>query len=124
MSDAARTVLLVQSSARREGSITRRLAETLARRRAAALGLPLVVRDLGEGVELVDEAWVEANFTDANARSEAQRARLAGSDALVAELKDAAEVIVAAPVYNFGAPASLKAWIDQVARARVTFRYT
>ncbi|MEO0681798.1 MAG: NAD(P)H-dependent oxidoreductase [Pseudomonadota bacterium] len=124
MSDAARTVLLVQSSARREGSITRRLAETLARRRAAALGLPLVVRDLGEGVELVDEAWVEANFTDADARSEAQRVRLAGSDALVAELKDAAEVIVAAPVYNFGAPASLKAWIDQVARARVTFRYT
>ena len=32
--------------------------------------------------------------------------------------------VIATPIYNFGVPASLKAWIDQIARARLTFRYT
>jgi FMN-dependent NADH-azoreductase len=46
------------------------------------------------------------------------------SDALVAELQAADEIVIAVPVYNFSVPAALKAWIDMVARARVTFRYT
>lgn len=117
------TVLLVQSSARREGSVTRRLAERLARRLAARENAELVVRDLADGVEFVDEAWVGANFTADEDRTEAQRARLAGSDALIEELRAASHVVIGAPIYNFGVPAVLKAWVDQVARARVTFQY-
>ena len=49
---------------------------------------------------------------------------LARSDELVAELMAADVLVIATPVYNFGVPASLKAWVDQVARARLTFRYT
>jgi FMN-dependent NADH-azoreductase len=49
-------------------------------------------------------------------------ARLA--DNLVAELQSADIIVVAAPMYNFGIPSTLKAWIDFVARAGVTFRYT
>jgi len=46
------------------------------------------------------------------------------ADQLIAELQAADIVLVAAPMYNFGVPSTLKAWIDYVARAGVTFRYT
>ncbi len=49
---------------------------------------------------------------------------VAESDRLIAELKDADEIVVALPMYNFGIPSTLKAWIDHVARAGKTFRYT
>lgn len=43
------------------------------------------------------------------------------ADALVDELRDADVWVIAAPIYNFGEPASLMAWIDQIARARLSF---
>ena len=46
------------------------------------------------------------------------------ADALIDELQKANHIIIGAPVYNFGPPASLKAWADLVARAGTTFRYT
>jgi len=113
-------ILLVQSSARHAGSVTRELAEAL----ALKLGGTVKTRDLAQGVRLVDENWVEANFTDADARSSAQADVLAGSDELVRELFEAQSVVIAAPIYNFSIPAALKAWIDQIARAKLTFQYT
>lgn len=59
---------------------------------------------------------------EARTSEQAQLARLA--DQLIAELQGADVVVVAAPMYNFGIPSTLKAWIDYVARAGVTFRYT
>ena len=50
--------------------------------------------------------------------------KLALSNALVAELQAADVIVIGAPVYNFGVPAAFKAWIDQVARAGLTFKYT
>ena len=81
-------------------------------------------RDLADGIELVDESWIAANFTDAADRTDSQRERLALSDALVAELQEADVIVIGAPIYNFGVPAALKAWVDMIARARLTFRYT
>ena len=49
---------------------------------------------------------------------------LAASDALVEELRGADVVVIGSPIYNFGVPAALKAWVDMIARARLTFRYT
>ncbi|MDH3266802.1 MAG: NAD(P)H-dependent oxidoreductase, partial [Gammaproteobacteria bacterium] len=57
-------------------------------------------------------------------RDAAQREALAFSDRLVAELQHADAIVIGAPIYNFNIPAALKAWIDMIARARVTFRYT
>ncbi|ABV92103.1 FMN-dependent NADH-azoreductase 1 [Dinoroseobacter shibae DFL 12 = DSM 16493] len=57
-------------------------------------------------------------------RTADQRAVLALSDSLVAELQAADTVLITLPIWNFGIPSTLKAWIDQVARAGVTFRYT
>lgn len=117
-------VLRIDSSARRQGSVTRELADLLVDRLASqAGGIRLVVRDLAEGLPFVNEEWISANFTDPGARSERQREVLAKSDSLVAELTEADVLIIGAPMYNFGIPAALKAWVDMVARARLTFRY-
>lgn len=118
-------ILRVDASARVEGSVTRQLADRLVEGLAARAGEAAVTRrDVAEGVAFVDAEWVAANFTDPEARSAGQRDKLAGSDALVAEAKAADVWVIATPIYNFGVPASLKAWVDQIARARLTFRYT
>ena len=49
---------------------------------------------------------------------------MALDDALIAEIQAADVVVLGVPMYNFGVPAQLKNWIDAIARARVTFRYT
>src|SRR3546814_1403365 len=49
---------------------------------------------------------------------------LSGADELIAELEAADTIVITAPIYNFAIPASLKAWVDLIARARRTFRYT
>jgi FMN-dependent NADH-azoreductase len=118
-------VLRIDASARLDGSVTRQLADGLLdelERRVDSLNV--VHRDLAEGLPFLDAAWVGANFTDAAQRSEAQRQALALSDALVSEVQAADLLVIATPLYNFSVPATLKAWIDQIARARLTFRYT
>ena len=118
-------VLRVDASARAEGSVTRLLADLLVQDLAERVsGLSVTRRDVAQGLPFVDTAWVDANFTDVDTRSAAQRQTLAGSDALVAEVMEADVIVIGAPIYNFGVPATLKAWIDQIARARLTFRYT
>lgn len=112
--------LLITASARTDGSVTRALSTELATR----LGQPVQHRDLSTGLPAVDEAWVAANFTDPEARSDADRAALTLSDTLVDELKAADTIVIGMPIYNFSVPAALKAWIDLISRARVTFRYT
>lgn len=129
-----RRVLRIDASARRTGSISRRLTDAfIARlcrspeRSPAGHGEPapvVVSRDLGLGLPFVDEAWVAANLTSIDERSAAQQSALAQSDALVGELQTADIIVIGMPIYNFGIPAVLKAWVDMVARARLTFRYT
>ncbi|PTX54417.1 FMN-dependent NADH-azoreductase [Litoreibacter ponti] len=115
------TILQIDSSARRTGSVTRDLTAKLAH----ALGGQVVHRDLAATpLPQITETWVGSNFTPAAERSPAQREALAQSDALVAELQAADTIIIGLPIYNFGVPAALKAWIDLVARAGVTFKYT
>jgi len=61
---------------------------------------------------------------DAADRSPEQQAAAVVSDTLVAELKQADEVVIGLPMYNFTIPSTFKSWMDYVARAGVTFRYT
>lgn len=119
----APTVLRIDSSARRDGSVSRALADRVVERLAPA---PLIHRDLAaEPLPFVDEAWiVAARETAPEARSAEQHAMVALSDALIDELRQAETIVIGVPIYNFTLPASLKAWVDLVARPRVTFRYT
>ncbi|SEO01014.1 FMN-dependent NADH-azoreductase [Salinihabitans flavidus] len=116
------TLLHIDASARRQGSVTRDLTARIVNVHSDARVLR---RDLAETpVPQIDETWVNANFTPAADRTEAQVEKLTGSDALISELQEADTIVIGLPVYNFGLPAALKAWIDQIARAGVTFRYT
>lgn len=81
-------------------------------------------RDLNAGAEFIDAAWIAANLGAAADRDAAAKQRLAYSDALITELQWADRIILTTPMYNFSVPATLKAWIDQVCRAGITFRYT
>jgi FMN-dependent NADH-azoreductase len=122
---ATATILHIDSSMRHSGSVTRALTAKLVDRLcAASSGARTLHRDLAKGVPLVDEAWIGANFTDPAERDDTQREALARSDELVAEIKAADILVIGLPIYNFGLPAALKAWIDMIARARETFRYT
>jgi len=119
-------VLRVFASMRQAGSATRDLADSISEQLKASHGdVTFVDRDLAaDQPAFVSENWIGANFTPAEDRSDAQKDELAASDALIAELQEADIVVIASPVYNFGVPAALKAWVDMVCRARVTFRYT
>lgn len=115
-----KTVLHIDASARTEGSTTRDLSAQI----VAKLGGEVIRRDLAAPLPVLSEAWVGANFTPADQRSEAQAAELALSDTLIGELKAADTIVIGVPVYNFSVPANLKAWVDLVARAGVTFAYS
>lgn len=57
-------------------------------------------------------------------RSTAQQAVVDFSDALINELKQADILVLGMPMYNFGIPSALKAYIDHIARVGLTFAYT
>ena len=116
-------ILRIDASMRHDGSTTRTLTDATVEKLAAS-GATVTTRDLADGVQIIDQDWIGANFTEPQDRTPQQVERLTLSDTLIAELQAADIVVIGMPIYNFGVPAALKAWIDQVARARVTFRYT
>ena len=118
-------VLSINSSGRQEGSVTRELGVNLIAALEDRYGsVELTRRDVGPGLPFVDAAWIEANFTPDDNRTQSHLDTLALSNELVAELKAADVLVLGVPVYNFSISAALKAWIDMIARARLTFRYT
>jgi FMN-dependent NADH-azoreductase len=116
-----KTILHIDASSRTADSVSRDLTAKIV---AQLNGTEVVRRDVSAGLPLLSEAWVGANFTPAEARTEEQKQLLAQSDALVDELLAADVLVIGAPVYNFSVPAGLKTWIDHIARAGRTFQYT
>jgi FMN-dependent NADH-azoreductase len=85
----------------------------------------VVFRDLAVNpIPHLDAQRVAAFFSQPDARTADQLDYVAGSDALINELKQANVIVIGLPMYNFGIPSTLKAYFDQIARAGVTFRYT
>jgi FMN-dependent NADH-azoreductase len=119
-------ILQINSSARAENSQSTRLAAAIVDRVIAANPDATVqVRDLGRTPHpALDESALGALFTPADKRSAEQAARVALDDALIDELQSADVIVLGVPMYNFGVPTQLKNWIDAIARAGVTFKYT
>lgn len=119
-------VLQINASARSEGANSSKLADQV----SAALGAQhagtrVTLRDLAVNpVTVLDEAALGALFAPADQRSAEQAAVVAEYDALIAEVQAHDAIVLGVPMYNFGVPVQLKAWIDAIARAGVTFRYT
>ncbi|MBD9361854.1 FMN-dependent NADH-azoreductase [Methylomonas fluvii] len=119
-------ILQINSSIRAENAYSSRLADNLvAGLRRQTPAAQLVVRDLAKTPHpFLDETALIALSTPAEQRTPEQAQRVALDDALIAEIQHADIVVLTAPMYNFGIPAQLKAWIDAIARAKVTFQYT
>ncbi len=125
MDNQTLNVLHVTSSARQQDSITRRFSnELLISLQDNYENLQVVERNVSHGIPFLDEQWVNANFTENTQRNKEQKHILSYSDELVAELQNADAIIISSPIYNFSVPATLKAWIDQIARVGLTFNYT
>ena len=87
--------------------------------------IAVVTRDFAsDPVPYFDNAWLQALSTPPGERSDEQSAKVAYSDALIAEVQAADTIVIGVPMYNFAIPAALKSWTDHIARAGVTFRYT
>jgi len=85
----------------------------------------IVRRDLAsDSVPHLSAERFGAFLSKADERTQEQRAVIAYSDALIAELRSADVIVLGLPMYNFGVPSQLKAYIDHIARAGETFRYT
>ncbi len=118
-------ILRIDSSARQAASVSRALTgRIVARLQAAYPGAHVTHRDLSDPLPQLSQAWIQANFTPPEDRSAQQDEDLALSDRLVDELVAADTLVIGLPVYNFGVPAALKAWIDLVTRVGRTFTYT
>ena len=122
-------ILKINSSSRFNGSVTRQLTELVIQHIVASSTAPkagsnIIDRDLATGLPFYDETWIGANFTAADERSDEQREALKLSDQLIDEIQQSEHIVIATPIYNFSLPAVLKAWVDLIARAKVTFKYT
>jgi len=82
-----------------------------------AKGEVLIERDLNQNMAFISGSSLAAVSTPINERTKEQAKNQTAhlADILIKELQDADTIIIGAPVYNFGPPASLKAWADLVA---------
>ena len=83
-----------------------------------------IYRDVGVNPpEFITQDWIGAVFTPEDKRTLAQKERLALSDKLIAEVSAADVILISSPMYNYGMPAQLKAWFDQIVRINKTFDF-
>jgi FMN-dependent NADH-azoreductase len=119
-------ILVIESSARQEGSVSRQLTgDFIAQWRNAHPQDDVQVRDLAvEPVPHLDATLLGGWMKPAEQQSDIERAAAARSSLLTDELLAADVLVLAAPMYNFAIPSTLKSWLDHVLRAGVTFKYT
>jgi FMN-dependent NADH-azoreductase len=120
------TILQINSSLYSGNGQSSRLAdEFVAALRARNPGAELVVRDLaGEPVPHLDEQRFQAFLEKPEKRNHFQKSVVAYSDTLIDELRRADVIVLGLPMYNFGVSSQLKSWIDHIARAGETFKYS
>lgn len=119
------TLLHINSSARANGNANQLSEQFVAEWVDHHPDHNIVRRNLTvQPVPHLTEETINAFFTPAEQRSDTQREAVRLSDELVAELFAADIVVIGVPMYNFGIPSTLKAYIDHIARAGITFRYT
>ena len=119
-------VLVIESSARQQGSVSRELTrQFIGNWQAAHPADQIQIRDLAvEPVPHLDATLLGGWMTPSEQQNDAEKAALARSNQLTDELLAADVLVLAAPMYNFAIPSTLKAWLDHVLRAGVTFKYT
>ena len=118
-------VLLLDASARISRSLSRRLTTEFFNLWCARRpGDRIVRRDLArDPPPHVTEDWIVSAFVAPKERSFEQRRALEASDRLIDEVLAADVIAIGTPMYNYGMPSTLKAWVDQVVRVGRTFSF-
>ena len=112
----------IDSSARKDGSTSRALAKKLLDR----IKKPedeIIYRDLNDEMVFVSGLTESGMKIDEKDQNEYHKKMFELSDKLVKELKESDIIIISTPIYNYGPPATLKAWSDLAARVGETFRF-
>ena len=112
----------IDSSARKEGSTSRALAKKLLDK----IKNPedeIIYRDLNEEMVFVSGLTESGMNIEKKDQTDHHRKMFELSDQLVKELKESDIIIISAPIYNYGPPATLKAWSDLAARVGETFKF-
>jgi len=112
----------IDSSARKEGSTSRALAKKLLNK----IKKPedkIIYRDLNDEMVFVSGLTESGMNIEEKDQNENHKKMFELSNQLVKELKESDIVIISAPIYNYGPPATLKAWSDLAARVGETFRF-
>ena len=113
----------IDSSARKKGSTSRALAKKLLDK----IKKPedeVIYRDLDDEMLFVSGLTESGMQIPENEQTNQHKKMFELSDKLVSELKESDKIIISVPIYNFGPPATLKAWSDLAARVGQTFKYT
>lgn len=120
------TLLFVTSSLMGEKSQSRQLAaDYIAAERAANPGLKVVERHLTpDNIPHLSMDALAGFGAAPDARTPAQAAAVKLADTIIEEVEAADTIVLTVPMYNFSVPSTLKAWLDHVARAGRTFKYT
>jgi FMN-dependent NADH-azoreductase len=109
-------LLHIDSSIQGDRSVSRKLSARAADAwRAAHPGGTVTYRDLGsDPVPHLTEATAPARMVPPGQHTPVQAASWALSQELVNEVKEADTVLLGMPLYNYGAPSSVKAWVDHL----------
>ena len=112
----------IDSSARKEGSTSRALAKKLLDK-IKKPGDEVVYRDLNNEMVFVSGLTESGMKIDKKDQTEHHKKMFELSDKLVGELKESDVIVISTPIYNYGPPATLKAWSDLAARVGETFKF-
>ncbi|MDC0216013.1 NAD(P)H-dependent oxidoreductase [Candidatus Pelagibacter sp.] len=112
----------IDSSARKKGSTSRALAKKLLKK-IKQPGDEVVYRDLDDEMIFISGLTESGMKISKDEQTEQHKKMFQLSDKLVLELKESDVIIISVPIYNFGPPATLKAWSDLAARVSETFKY-
>ncbi|MBC6610542.1 FMN-dependent NADH-azoreductase [Hymenobacter sp. BT507] len=118
-------ILNIVSSPRGDQSFSIKLADgIISKLQEANPGSTITTRDLATNpFPHLEAAKLQSLFTPAPDRTPEQQAAAKHSDDAIAEVQAADVVVIGAPLYNFGIPSVLKAWVDHLCRAGITFKY-
>jgi FMN-dependent NADH-azoreductase len=116
-------ILHIDASGRGQASVSRKLSQALIEMLDDGHST-VSYRDVSQGLPFIDEMMIGAYFTPEADRSDQQNHSIALSNTIVEELVASDIVVVGTPMYNFSAPAGLKAWADLAARVGETFQYS
>jgi len=117
-------ILFLKTSPKNEGSISTELGEYLVNQLTSVSKSTVTKRQLDEEIPFINQQIINGLYVDDSQKTVEQKEALKLSDTIVEDVNNHDTIVISTPIYNYSAPAVLKAWADMVARVNKTFSYT